>query len=168
MNKAKQIKDSLDLKTVMKDYGVDFNSKGFCRCFMHHEKTASMAIKNQHYKCFGCGAYGDVISFVENYCNVDFKTALVRLDTNYHLGIISHKMTHRERLQAKEDKRFNEMIESWHRAILSNYRRIANLHRILYRQLCKGAKIDGLEEFVDQLSTALDDFTGKEARRWMN
>ena len=59
---ARKITESLRLRDVMEFYGVQFNSRGFARCPFHAEKTASLSIKNEHYKCFGCGAYGSVIT----------------------------------------------------------------------------------------------------------
>ena len=61
---AKQITGALKLRDVMEFYGVQFNSRGFAKCPFHSEKTASLSIKNEHYKCFGCGAYGGIIDFV--------------------------------------------------------------------------------------------------------
>ena len=94
---AKKITENLRLRDVMEFYGVQFNSRGFAKCPFHTEKTASLSIKNEHYKCFGCGAYGSVIDFVMNYYGLKFMQAVVRLDSDFHLGIISgRRATYRE------------------------------------------------------------------------
>lgn len=48
------------------------------KCPFHQEKTASFNIDTQKgfYKCFGCGAGGDVIKFVQDFLKVDFSQAL--------------------------------------------------------------------------------------------
>jgi len=48
------------------------------RCPFHDEKTASFVVseKKQIYKCFGCGAAGNVISFVMEYEKVSFIEAV--------------------------------------------------------------------------------------------
>lgn len=47
-------------------------------CPFHHEKTPSFAIKEDdgYYHCFGCGASGDVVKFVQNIESADFITAV--------------------------------------------------------------------------------------------
>lgn len=46
-------------------------------CPFHTEKTPSFTVDEakQFYHCFGCGAHGDVVSFVQEYFNVDFVDA---------------------------------------------------------------------------------------------
>lgn len=48
------------------------------RCPFHNEKTASFFISPERggYYCFGCGAKGDIFSFVEQFEGLDFKGAL--------------------------------------------------------------------------------------------
>ena len=50
-------------------------------CPFHGEKTPSFTINDEKafYHCFGCGAHGDVIGFLQNYHNEDFQTAVRRL-----------------------------------------------------------------------------------------
>ena len=55
---------SLDLRTALEFYGVEFDRHGFARCPFHREKTASFKVHNNKFKCFGCGITGDLIDFV--------------------------------------------------------------------------------------------------------
>ncbi len=50
-------------------------------CPFHQEKTPSFSISPdmQRFKCFGCGKSGDVITFLMDYENLDFREALERL-----------------------------------------------------------------------------------------
>jgi DNA primase len=50
-------------------------------CPFHNEKTPSFYINDQTqtYKCFGCGEFGDVITFYEKYYNLNFIEAATRL-----------------------------------------------------------------------------------------
>lgn len=168
MDNAQRIKESLDLKTVMEDSGIQFNNKGFCKCFIHNEKTGSMSIKNQHYTCFGCGARGDVIDFIMGYCGLDFKGALKKLDDDYSLHVLKTKLSREERADIKVNNAIDKRKKAWEDAILDNYRRIVNVRRILFQQSLLREPKDLLGELVDKLDVVLDDFTGKEARRWMN
>jgi DNA primase len=50
--------------------------KGLCP--FHDEKTPSFFVyeNEQNFHCYGCGKHGDVISFVQDYENIDFKEAV--------------------------------------------------------------------------------------------
>lgn len=58
-------------------------------CPFHFEKTPSFAINEyeQYYHCFGCGASGDVIKFVEKIENCDFYDACVILAKNANMEV---------------------------------------------------------------------------------
>lgn len=67
-----QIKDSLNLQTVIESFGVQFKTSGSTThacCPFHEEKTPSFTIGKdpQTYKCFGCDISGDVFTFLEHY-----------------------------------------------------------------------------------------------------
>ena len=64
-----KLKSNNDIVTVASKY-ITLTRKGktwWACCPFHFEKTPSFAINEveQYYHCFGCGASGDVISFVE-------------------------------------------------------------------------------------------------------
>lgn len=50
-------------------------------CPFHNEKTPSFSVSEQKqiFKCFGCGASGNVIEFTKKYYNLDFKEAVEKL-----------------------------------------------------------------------------------------
>jgi DNA primase len=50
-------------------------------CPFHQEKTPSFSVneQKQFFKCFGCGASGDAISYYKQFHKTDFKTALAEL-----------------------------------------------------------------------------------------
>jgi len=63
------------------------NYKGLCP--FHNEKTPSFNVneEKQIFKCFGCGASGDVIAFVEKYYNHDFRGACEMLAGEYGIDL---------------------------------------------------------------------------------
>ncbi len=69
------------------------NYKG--RCPFHNEKTPSFVVSEtkQIFTCFGCGATGDVISFVQQYHQLDFMQAMEKLADEY--GITIQKSFHK-------------------------------------------------------------------------
>lgn len=78
-----KLKTSNDIVTTISKY-ITLQRKGktwWACCPFHYEKTPSFAVNEyeQYYHCFGCGASGDVIKFVEKYENVDFFDACKQL-----------------------------------------------------------------------------------------
>ncbi|HML37531.1 MAG TPA: DNA primase [Bacillota bacterium] len=67
------------------------NYKGVCP--FHSEKTPSFVVSDtkQIFTCFGCGARGDVIEFVQRYHNLDFPEAIEKLAGEYGIEIKSGK-----------------------------------------------------------------------------
>ena len=68
-----KIKSIDNLKTIIEYYGSTFkkDSEGYLtKCPIHGEKTPSFRLKDSDkgaiYHCFGCGAHGDIINFIEN------------------------------------------------------------------------------------------------------
>ncbi|MEK7606059.1 MAG: DNA primase [Patescibacteria group bacterium] len=90
---TEQIKERLSIVDVVTSYikleKAGKNFKG--RCPFHNEKTPSFFVSPERdsYYCFGCGAKGDIFTFVEHFEGVDFVGALkllseragVQLDT---------------------------------------------------------------------------------------
>src|ERR1035437_8579000 len=74
------IKERLGVEEVISSYmkleKAGKNFKG--RCPFHNEKTPSFFVSPERgsYYCFGCGAKGDIFTFVENFEGIDFVGAL--------------------------------------------------------------------------------------------
>lgn len=75
-----KIQESVDIVDVISSY-LPLTSKGknfFGVCPFHSDHSPSMSVsrEKQIYKCFACGASGNVFNFVMNYENVTFYDAL--------------------------------------------------------------------------------------------
>jgi DNA primase catalytic core len=75
-------------------------------CPFHADKTASLSINTSKnlFQCFGCGAAGDPISFVELFDQVGFKEAVKRLNDNGFKRIKPAKSDPPKVLSVKEKK----------------------------------------------------------------
>src|SRR5690242_448727 len=51
-------------------------------CPFHAEKTGSFTVREDHYRCFGCGAHGDVIKWLMATRRISFPQAVQRLSEN--------------------------------------------------------------------------------------
>jgi DNA primase len=82
MDFAEQVKASVDIVKVIEQYVRLKKSGGSPRytglCPFHNEKTPSFSVHSTHqfYKCFGCGAGGDLFKFVMEMEGVSFFEAL--------------------------------------------------------------------------------------------
>lgn len=56
-------------------------------CPFHDEKSPSFSVSEskQLFKCFGCGAGGDAVKFVQEYCNVSFREAVETINGSLEL-----------------------------------------------------------------------------------
>ena len=74
-----RVKKSHSMPEVVQRYGLKMNRAGFIRCPFHTEKTASCKIYSDSYHCYGCGAHGDIFSFVQRMEGCTFPQAYKRL-----------------------------------------------------------------------------------------
>lgn len=156
----------IPLRELLEYYGVQFNNKGAARCPFHSEKTASFKIHDNHYTCFGCGKYGDAIDFVMEYFGLDFKQAIVRINSDFNLGMTNRRPTAKELRAAAERKTMDMAAASIKARRMANYDRLCDVHRTLYNYMIT-YKATWIKPLTDAISASLDDFTGEEARAWM-
>ena len=85
--KIDRIKATVDMIALAEAKGVHMKKNGrgyFGLCPFHNDKNPSLSInpKTNLWQCFGCGAGGDVIRFIELFDGVDFSEAVRRLSDN--------------------------------------------------------------------------------------
>lgn len=102
-----EIKRTVSMQEVVSGYGIRIDRKGFCCCPFHKEKTASMKIYKDSYNCFGCGANGDVFSFVMEMNGCDFKTAYIYLGGTYEEKSHSARKLFQYRMQKRRETEMN-------------------------------------------------------------
>jgi len=127
----KRIKKDVDLAALVKAKGVELKKNGksyFGLCPFHDDHNPSLSINpsTNLWQCFGCGAGGDVIRFVELFDQVDFKEAVKRLSDN---GFKAAGQSKRKKpsikqpgLTAKQIKLLNRVIEFYHTAFCEDPR----------------------------------------------
>lgn len=108
MDMAYEIKRSLTAREVAEYYGFQVNRAGFMQCPFHGgDHTASLKLYDGQggFHCFGCGANGSVIDFVMRLFDLNFRQAVLRINVDFHLGLISSKPDHSARSAALEARR---------------------------------------------------------------
>ncbi len=126
------------IDTVMGAY-VNIIRRGrnyICSCPFHSEKTPSCTVftDTQSFYCFGCGAGGDVITFIMKIENLDFTEAVKLLAQRSGLEI--PKENSRDSQLAKRKTRIYEMNR-----LAANF---------FYIQLIKGNDKSGLKYFAER------------------
>lgn len=114
---VEKIKERLSIEEVVGSY-IKLEKAGKnlkARCPFHNEKTASFYVSPDRgsYYCFGCGAKGDIFSFVEQFEGLDFMGALKLLSERAGIPLVFEKTetkSEKERLYAvmEESARFFE------------------------------------------------------------
>jgi DNA primase len=124
MEFVEQLKSSVDIVSVIGEY-LRLRRSGANRymglCPFHQEKTPSFTVHvvHQFYKCFSCGAGGDVIKFVMEKEGISFYEALKSLSERY--GIPMPKRSN----YADEDAKLRGALLAMHEQAEENFR--ANL-----------------------------------------
>src|SRR5574343_759766 len=107
------IKERLSIADVLSSYiklekaGKNFKAK----CPFHHEKTPSFFVSPERgsYYCFGCGASGDIFTFVEEFEGLDFKGSLKLLADR--AGVLLESFSKEKQETASEKERLYLAME---------------------------------------------------------
>lgn len=98
---VQKIKERLSIVDVISSYmSVEKAGKNYkAKCPFHNEKTPSFSISPDKgiYYCFGCGAKGDIFSFVENFEGTNFMGALKILAERAGVEISSYSNSHKDK-----------------------------------------------------------------------
>ena len=116
---AYTVKQHADIVRIIGDYvklkkaGAQ-NFSGLCP--FHSERTASFSVHatRQFYHCFGCGASGDVLGFVQKIENITFPEAVRLVAQN--VGIPLPKQTYATEGEAREAKMRGVLVDLHERA----------------------------------------------------
>lgn len=111
---VEKIKERLNIADVVSQYiTLERSGAGLkARCPFHHEKTPSFFVSPERgtYYCFGCGAKGDIFSFVEQFEGLDFKGSLKVLADKAGVDILEYKGGSNRNSAEKIEKDRKELI----------------------------------------------------------
>jgi len=110
-----QIKERLSIEDVVSSYiklertGTNLKAK----CPFHNEKTPSFFVSPDRgsYYCFGCGASGDIFTFVEEFEGLDFKGALRLLAERAGVTLQAYSKDRKE-AESEKEKLYRVMEEA--------------------------------------------------------
>ena len=109
------VKEKISLREAVVFYG--FSIKGdFIACPFHsggHERTPSLHLYGDHFKCFACQQSGDLITFVQKLFNLAKPIdAVKRLNDDFRLGL---NLEHHAPTKAERERirRITQGFERW-------------------------------------------------------
>ncbi len=99
-----KIRNNVDIVDVISSYiqltGAGKNYFGVCPFHDDHKPSMSVSKEKQIYKCFSCGAGGNVFTFVQDYENISFIEAVKLLADKAGIPLaINSKITKKEKYQ---------------------------------------------------------------------
>ena len=114
-----RLKQRCNLITVMESEGFKMkfvSGKATTRCFTGHASKSgtSFTVDSERYKCWNCGIYGDVFSFIQQYKNMTFRESLVYLAERYAPELIEDTPR-----QEKRSIRYDVMQDIFVKTLLS-------------------------------------------------
>ncbi|NLW56754.1 MAG: DNA primase, partial [Firmicutes bacterium] len=120
-----EVKEHNEIVAVISDY-VQLKPQGRSYvglCPFHGEKTPSFTVsrEKQLYHCFGCGAGGDVLSFIMNIENLSFREALRLLAERANISLPDEHLSPPQRQQKEEYERLyqlNDLAARFYQKIL--------------------------------------------------
>ena len=110
---VEEVRSRNDIVDVISQY-VRLTKKGstyFGLCPFHNEKTGSFSVSpnKQMYYCFGCGAGGNVFTFLMQYENFTFGEAMEMLADRAGISLPQQEYTPEQRRQADKRQRLLEI-----------------------------------------------------------
>ena len=112
---AKLIKDRINIIDIIgkeeKLIKVGSNYKALCP--FHNEKTPSFTInlQKQNYVCYGCGANGDIFSYIMDKYKLSFREALEKLASEANINIKEHQFSNITLQNRQDNKRYHTVMK---------------------------------------------------------
>lgn len=107
MNIFEQIKSAVSTRDAAIFYGIKVSRNGMCCCPFHPDRHPSMKVDNR-FHCFGCGADGDVINFVERMDGLAPIDAAKKLTTDFCIPITNTPTAFTPAIKAAIEKQNKE------------------------------------------------------------
>ena len=116
---VEEIKEQYSMQDIVEQCGITVDRAHKAHCPFHvNDRTASMHIYADNFYCFGCGASGDIFSFLMRLNDWDFRTAFRSLGGDQRLsdaGLL--RMEKRRKERAKRQERIQQAEYAYHEAL---------------------------------------------------
>ncbi|MEW7278192.1 CHC2 zinc finger domain-containing protein [Aquimarina sp. 2201CG1-2-11] len=122
-----EIKQQLSIVAVLEHYNIKIGKNKQCLCPFHDDKTPSLKIypETNTYHCFGCGATGDVIQFIEDHEKITKHKAIIK--AKGLIDVIGHTVAPVKPSQPKTAKVYGKAFKKLQQSLHRSKRAIAYL-----------------------------------------
>ena len=106
-NTGELIRERVSMEDVLEVYGFAPGRGGFIPCPFHsgdREPSLKIYPGSRGWHCFGCGRGGSVIDFVMELFHLTYSQAVVRMDTDFRLGLSAGRADGRQRLKMAQER----------------------------------------------------------------
>lgn len=157
MNLSEQIADLVTVPDILRAYGYNLSRSKRIPCPIHGGKDSNFCYTDKVFHCWTCGASGNAIKLVMQIFGLNFGQALVRINSDFRLGLTPEKPNAKSVAMAKEEAR-----------IRSAWKEYCQLRRIIYLLIsdthAELMRLGAGKEDLEPIENWLDDNLG----RWAN
>jgi len=150
-----QLKSDISLTATVEAAGIILRHQGTRAvglCPFHDEKTPSFYIfDDTRFHCFGCGAHGDVIDFVQKYYGLSFPDAIRHLGINndrYPKGRFDYEIHKKNALK----KRLLSQFKAWREAEIDDLATLVRASHTVLSNIASEADFEKYGFIYDKLS----------------
>lgn len=165
------IKDAIPISEVIGQH-VNLRSSGGNKnryiglCPFHQEKNPSFCVDDSwgRYRCFSCGAKGDVIQFIQDYNGLDFKEAFRQAKelAGFQDEFMTAEQKRRHEAAVKEAAKERAAFRKWKENLRANLICYTNLEWEIYRMSRRQMLSTWTQELEDQAEIAFIEADKKE------
>lgn len=142
-----KIKSAYDIADVVQQENVELRPSGAGKykglCPFHTEKTPSFTVDEgfQNYRCFGCGAHGDIFTFIENIRGCEFMDAVKYLAAmkNIPLNFSGYTSSHKVKVDIKG---LYNLLQDSYDFYRSEYEKLPDEHPAKQEVIKRGLNVD--------------------------
>lgn len=169
-----EVKELVPVQDAARFYGATINARGWAICPFHNDHNASMSFKNGWFRCWSCGAAGDVIEYTARLFNLHVADAVRKLNADFHLGFDLGTCTKEARAKAEQVRRAAEekrRFEEWRVSFISKLCAASREAHLLPDNEVfteRGALALRMQATCDYLANALESGSEEERKRIYN
>lgn len=152
---ADEIFSRVTMPEVLAMYGISPGRYKRIPCPIHNGKGSNFSYNDNFFQCWTCGCKGNVISFVEQYFNLNFGQAVTKINLDFNLGISNQKPTSRDKEEMRLNIAVNKAYEVYMQGKADYYRSMTDLYRNLYKTSLR-CEIEGLNDYLLRLEDWLN------------
>ena len=163
---AERITDQVTVPMVLSRYGYSTSPRKRIPCPLHSGTDPNFCYTDQVFHCWTCGAKGNVVSLVMQLFGLSFRQALMKLNTDFCLGLSAHKPSIRERQQMMESRKVQKAYEGMTEERKRLYRGLSAYHRELFRYTIENPEDMDAKTLQQEVEAWLDENIGEVAVPW--